>query len=102
MKKFKDYIGKGEFEVYIINKTSLKIGKRKIEIKRDGALIDKKRIQFIYLTGWMVGVLELDKAFGYFIKKEDAEAELLEYAKVKKETLEKRLERVRRALEELE
>jgi hypothetical protein len=102
MKTFGDYIGKGEFEVYIINKTSLKIGKRKIEINKDRALIDNKRLQFIYLTGFMEDVLKLNKAFGYFLEEKDAKEELLEYAKLEKKSLEKRLEKVNRALKELE
>lgn len=102
MKKFKDYIGKGEFEVYIINKTSLKVGKRNIEIKKDGALIDNKRSQFLYLTDWLSGVLEVDKAFGYYLNEEEAKTDLLKYTLAEKEVLVKRLEKIEKALKELE
>jgi hypothetical protein len=94
MKKFKDYIGKGEFEVYVINRTSLKTEKRKIEIKRDGALIDSKSSQVvIHFTLWMALLcfLNSNKAFGYFIEEKDAKFELWKYMKTKKETLEKKL-----------
>lgn len=95
MKKFKDYIGKGEFEVYTINRTSLKTEKRKIEIKSNGALIDSKNSHVIHFTLWMALVCFLDsnKAFGYFMEEKDAKDELLRYVKTRKERLEKKLEK---------